>query len=165
MRYAVFILLFLSLFSCKKKNTPIPNNPSTPQIKDYSKGRMPLPYWGNDTLIGAIMQNGKILSYDSFITYSKNNWSYLNYKGKEYCLWIDSSLDPYKPNEFAYPRAFIGNSVSDSSSQMALEYYPNKSKDSNGNPKYNKRWVTFYNPFLNENVSQNQWGGRVWGNQ
>lgn len=165
MKNAIYLLICIAaLAACKKKENPTPGNPNP---KDYSVGRMPLPFWGTDTMIGAVIVrvNGydSLAYYDSFITYNKGNETMLKYKGSEYSLWLDTLLDPYASGEFTYPRAFVSNSIKDSASIQAFRYHPNISWDKYGDTTYNLRWIIFYNPFLNKEVSINQWAGRWWG--
>lgn len=159
MKYVYLLLIAACVAACKKNNNPSPGNP----VKDYSVGRMPLPYWGDDTLSGVIMDKGKIVDYDSFITYNKNGLSYLNYRGNEYCLWIDTNGGGYVPNKSAYAGVRVSSSIKDENNVASCTYYPNFFHDSNGDPDYNLRWIVFNNAFLNNNISERQWSGRWWG--
>lgn len=90
-------------------NNPTPAQTSNPTpIPASNSGLYWIPNWQTDTLLGMLMPSQE---WDTMYSYSRNDTSFVNYKGVEYYIWIDTKYTPYKENNEAYPLCYVGTTA------------------------------------------------------
>ena len=119
MRNAI-LLGFLCLIACKKPTTTPnnPNNPVTPIV--YGKYRMPMPYWGSDTLV-CFDSLGKRI--DSIYAHSSNGLSYIKWNGSDYTIWLDTEFVKFQPYKMHYTYWGVSKTMTDTAIEGNAAHY------------------------------------------
>lgn len=135
--------LLLLLAACSKNNNP-PATPNTPNpINPNGAIAKFIPNWyNNDTLIAIVLDSlNHAKGYDTIITKTANDTSYIIYKNKQYYIWREPfvSTDTMLPNQKQYSNIYISpttnkaQAISKSGLNTAVPY---KYKDQQGNWSY-----------------------------
>lgn len=130
-----FNLLIIAVFaiSCTKSGNPVtpstPNQPPTPQNPNPNPNNTTprfIPNWKRDTLHAALVDaNGNFIIdsntleqlYDTVLTYSINDTSFVEYNGIRYYLWWEAivSTDTFVNNSDSYGNCMLSLSTAPNS--------------------------------------------------
>lgn len=129
MKHITLILLTICLVGCVKKTNPVPPTvtppaqPPTTPVVIYSRF---IPNWQRDTLHGQCVDinndwiydsNGNQV-YDTIVTYSVNDTSFIEHDNTVYYLWWKPAFatDTFENNQQTYVNCQIGTSPDTSAS-------------------------------------------------
>lgn len=139
------IIILIVFAACKKPSTPV--TPATPTPSGAVAKFMPN-WWNNDTLYGTELDanNTPTGKYDTIITKTVNDTSFIVYRGKQYYIWVEpaTATDTFKTDKQQYvnivisPDKNINNAISKSLLNSASGH---KYKDQQGNWSYQSQAI------------------------